>query len=40
VILLDENILDGQRLLLDGWRISARQIGFDTSRKGIKDEEM
>ncbi len=40
MILLDENILDGQRLLLGGWRISACQIGFDTSRKGIKDQEI
>jgi len=40
VIILDENILDGQRLLLDAWRLAARQIGVNLGRKGLKDEEI
>jgi hypothetical protein len=40
LIVLDENILDGQRLLLEGWRLAARQIGVDLGRKGLKDEEI
>ncbi len=40
MIILDENILDGQRLLLDAWRLPARQIGVDIGRKGMKDEEI
>jgi len=40
VIILDENILDRQRLLLEGWKIPARQVGFDLGRKGLKDEEI
>lgn len=40
MILLDENILHGQRLLLEGWGIAVRQIGLDTGSKGIKDEDI
>jgi hypothetical protein len=40
LIILDENILDGQRLLLQAWRFAARQVGFDLGRKGLKDEEI
>ena len=40
MIILDENILDGQRLLLEGWKIAARQVGLDVGRKGLKDEEI
>jgi hypothetical protein len=40
VIVLDENILDGQRLLLEGWKMPARQVGLDAGRKGLKDEEI
>jgi hypothetical protein len=40
LIILDENILDGQRLLLGAWRLAPRQIGFDFGRKGLKDEEI
>ena len=40
MIILDENILDGQRLLLDAWRLAARQIGVNLGRKGLKDEEI
>src|ERR1035438_9248604 len=35
-----QNILDGQRLLLEANRIMARQIGVDIGRKGIKDDEI
>jgi len=40
VIVLDENIIDGQRLLLESWNIAARPIGLDVGRKGVKDEEI
>ena len=40
MIILDENILEGQRLLLDASRIAARQIGVDIGNKGLKDEEI
>ena len=40
MIVLDENILEGQRLLLDGAHVAARQIGVDMGRKGLKDQEV
>ena len=40
MIILDENILDGQRMLLDSWRLAPKQIGVDLSRKGLKDDEI
>jgi len=40
LIILDENILDGQRQLLQACRLAARQIGVDFGRKGLKDEEV
>jgi hypothetical protein len=40
LILLDENILESQRLLLESSRIRARQIGVDFGHKGLKDEEI
>ena len=40
MIVLDENILDGQRLLLQAWRLAAKQIGLDFGRKGLKDQEI
>ena len=40
MIVLDENILDGQRLLLESWKIAPRQVGLDIGRKGLKDEEI
>jgi hypothetical protein len=40
LIILDENILEGQRLLLESSRIAAKQIGVDIGRKGLKDEEI
>jgi len=40
VIVLDENILDGQRLLLEGWKIAVRQVGLDVGRKGLEDDDV
>jgi hypothetical protein len=40
LIILDENILDGQRLLLEASRVTTRQIGVDVGRKGMKDDEI
>jgi predicted nuclease of predicted toxin-antitoxin system len=40
LIVLDENILDGQRLLLEASRMATRQIGVNLGRKGMKDEEI
>ena len=36
--ILDENIIDSQRQLLQSWRISVRQIGYEVGRQGMKDE--
>ncbi len=38
--ILDENILANQRQLLKSWRTRVHQIGYDVSRKGIKDDEI
>jgi hypothetical protein len=40
LIVLDENILEGRRLLLEASRLSPRQIGVDVGRKGMKDDEI
>jgi hypothetical protein len=40
VFVLDENILESQRRLLRSRGISVRQIGLDTGRKGMSDEEI
>ena len=40
MIILDENILDGQRVRLEAWRLAPRQIGVNLGRKGLKDEEI
>ena len=40
MIILDESIPRNQRELLISWRISIRQIGYDTGRKGIQDDEI
>jgi len=40
VNILNENIIDTQRLRLQGWRISVRQIGYEVGRKGMKDKEI
>ena len=38
--LLDENVPESQRLLLGSRRVPVRQIGHDTGRKGMKDDEI
>ena len=38
--ILDENILDSQRLLLRSWRVPVRQIGYELGRKGLADENI
>lgn len=38
--ILDENIIESQAQLLKRWRMSARQIGKEVSRKGIQDDEI
>jgi hypothetical protein len=40
VNILDENIIDSQRRLLNSWRISVRQIGYEIGQKGMKDREI
>jgi hypothetical protein len=40
VNVLDENILDSQRLMLRSWRIRTRQIGIEIGRKGLTDNEV
>ncbi len=40
MILLDENFPESQRQLLRSWRIRLQQIGYETSRKGMQDEEI
>ncbi len=40
MILLDENFPESQRQLLRSWRIRAQHIGYETSRKGMQDEEI
>ena len=38
--ILDENIIDNQRRQLLNWRVSVRQIGYESGRKGMKDHEI
>ena len=38
--ILDENIIDNQRRQLLNWRISVRQIGYESGKKGMKDHEI
>ncbi len=38
--ILDENIPEHQRQILQLWRVKVQQIGYDISRKGIKDDEI
>jgi len=40
LIVLDENILDSQRLLLQASRVAAKQVGVDCGRKGLPDEQI
>lgn len=38
--ILDENIPENQRKLLQGSRVRIYQIGYDIGRKGMKDDEI
>ena len=38
--ILDENISKSQRQLLESWRISIKQIGVNSGRSGMKDDEI
>jgi hypothetical protein len=40
LIVLDENILEAQRLLLEASRFAPKQIGVSIGRKGLRDEEI
>jgi hypothetical protein len=40
MIILDENFPDSQRQLLQGWRVSFKQIAFEIGREGLKDDEI
>lgn len=40
MIILDENFPESQRQLLQRWRVSFRQIGYETGREGMKDDEI
>ena len=40
MIILDENFPESQRQLLQGWRLSIRQIGYEVGRSGMQDEEI
>ena len=38
--ILDENVLESQRQLLQKWRVPFRQIGYEVGRKGMTDDEI
>ncbi len=38
--ILDEQVIDSQRLLLKSWGIAVRHIGHDVGKKGMKDYEI
>jgi len=38
--ILDENVPEDQRSLLQSWGIPTHQIGFDAGEKGMKDKEI
>lgn len=38
--ILDENVREDQRGLLQRWGIPVHQLGVDVGRKGMKDEEI
>lgn len=40
MIIIDENFPDSQRQLLQGWRISFKQIAFEIGREGLQDDEI
>lgn len=40
MIILDENFPGSQRQLLQGWRISFKQVAFEIGREGLKDDKI
>ena len=40
MLLLDENIIEYQRMLLHKWGLRAHQIGYDFGRKGLEDDQI
>ena len=40
MIVVDENVIDSQRVLLRSWRIRVRQMGHEVGRQGMKDDEI
>lgn len=38
--ILDENIIESQRRLLQSWRIAIRHLGYDLGRRGMKDDDI
>jgi len=40
LIILDENILDGQRVLLEAWRLARGRSESTSVTKGLRDEEL
>ena len=40
MIILDENIAEGQREILTSWHIRARQVGYDIGRASMQDVEI
>jgi hypothetical protein len=40
MIILDEHFPESQRQILQRWRISFRQIGYEVGRGGLKDDEI
>ncbi|MCP4373884.1 MAG: hypothetical protein GY797_38145 [Deltaproteobacteria bacterium] len=40
MIIIDENLPDSQRQLLQGWRVSFKQVAFEIGREGLKDDEI
>lgn len=40
MIVIDEHFPESQRVLLQKWRVPFRQIGYETGRSGMKDDEI
>jgi hypothetical protein len=40
MIIIDENFPYSQRQLLQSWRVSFKQIGFEIGREGLKDDQI
>lgn len=40
MIIIDEHFPESQRQILQKWQIAFRQIGYETGRSGMKDDEI